>query len=80
MARKHKLTVICLVICILLCGCGSDVKYAELEKRIAQLEKELEEVKAEKATCILSTGMAGAKGYPRFFNPPEIVVVDVCPA
>ena len=34
----------------------------------------------EKATCILSTGMAGAKGYPRFFNPPEIVVVDVCPA
>lgn len=34
----------------------------------------------EKATCILSTGMAGAKGYPRLFNPPEIVVVDVCPA
>ncbi len=28
------------------------------------------------ATCILTTGMAGSYGLPRFFNPPEIVVVD----
>ena len=33
-----------------------------------------------KATCILSTGMAGSYGLPRFFNPPEICVVDVVPA
>ena len=33
----------------------------------------------KKATCILTTGLAGAKGVPRFFNPPEIVVVDVSP-
>lgn len=33
----------------------------------------------EKATCILTTGLAGANGIPRFFNPPEIVVVDVVP-
>ena len=31
------------------------------------------------ATCILSTGMAGSRGVPRIFNPPEIVVVDVRP-
>lgn len=34
----------------------------------------------EKATCILSTGMAGSYGLPRFFNPPEICVVDILPA
>ena len=31
-----------------------------------------------KATCILTTGLAGGK-LPRFFNPPEIVTVDVVP-
>ena len=31
----------------------------------------------EKATCILTTGLAGGKGWPRFFNPPEIVTVDI---
>ncbi|MBO4562935.1 MAG: metallophosphoesterase [Clostridia bacterium] len=31
------------------------------------------------ATCVLTTGMASANGIPRFFNPPEIVVVDICP-
>ena len=31
----------------------------------------------EEATCILSTGLAGGKGWPRFFNPPEIAVVDI---
>lgn len=31
----------------------------------------------KKATCILTTGMAGQSGIPRFFNPPEIVVVSV---
>ena len=31
------------------------------------------------AVCILTTGLAGSKGIPRFFNPPEIVVVDVLP-
>ena len=31
----------------------------------------------EAATCILSTGLAGSYGLPRFFNPPELVVVDV---
>lgn len=31
------------------------------------------------ATCILSTGMAGSR-LPRFFNPPEIAVVDILPA
>ena len=31
----------------------------------------------EKATCILTTGLAGSYGFPRFFNPPEIVVVDI---
>lgn len=34
----------------------------------------------EKATCILSTGMAGSSGVPRFFNPPEIVAIDLQPA
>lgn len=33
----------------------------------------------EKATCILTTGLAGAGGFPRFFNPPEIVVVELLP-
>lgn len=33
----------------------------------------------EKATCILTTGMAGSYGLPRFFNPPEICVVDLLP-
>ncbi len=28
------------------------------------------------ATCILTTGLAGSK-FPRLFNPPEIVVVDL---
>ena len=32
------------------------------------------------ATCILTTGLAGAHGFPRLFNPPEIVTVDVVPA
>ena len=31
------------------------------------------------ATCILTTGLAGSYGIPRFFNPPEIAVVDVRP-
>ena len=31
----------------------------------------------KEATCILTTGLAGSYGLPRFFNPPEIVVVDV---
>ena len=31
----------------------------------------------EKATCVLTTGLAGAKGMPRFFNPPEIVTVEL---
>lgn len=33
----------------------------------------------EAATCILSSGLAGANGVPRFFNTPEIVVIDVMP-
>ena len=33
----------------------------------------------EKATCVLSTGLAGSYGLPRFFNPPEICVVDLLP-
>ena len=33
----------------------------------------------KKATCILTTGMAGSYGLPRFFNPPEICTVDVLP-
>ncbi|MBQ3937708.1 MAG: metallophosphoesterase [Clostridia bacterium] len=33
----------------------------------------------EAATCILSSGLAGANGVPRFFNTPEIVVIDVVP-
>ncbi len=33
----------------------------------------------EKANCVLTTGLAGSKGIPRFFNPPEIVVVDLLP-
>ena len=33
----------------------------------------------KKATCILSAGMAGSSGVPRFFNPPEIVTVDISP-
>lgn len=28
------------------------------------------------ATCILTTGLAGSYGMPRFFNTPEIVVID----
>lgn len=32
-----------------------------------------------KATCILTTGLAGSYGIPRFFNPPEICVVDLLP-
>lgn len=32
-----------------------------------------------KATCILTTGMAGSYGLPRFFNPPEICVVELYP-
>ena len=32
-----------------------------------------------KATCILTTGLAGSYGFPRFFNPPEICVVDIHP-
>ena len=31
----------------------------------------------EQATCILTTGLAGSYGLPRFFNPPEFVVVDI---
>lgn len=31
-----------------------------------------------KATCVLTTGLAGSR-VPRFFNPPEIVVVDILP-
>ena len=31
-----------------------------------------------KATCVLSTGLAGSR-LPRFFNPPEIAVVDILP-
>lgn len=31
----------------------------------------------KEATCILTTGLAGSYGLPRFFNLPEIVVVDV---
>ncbi len=34
----------------------------------------------KEATCLLSTGLAGANGFPRLFNPPEIVVVDVVSA
>ena len=33
-----------------------------------------------KATCILTTGLAGSYGIPRFFNPPEICVVNIVPA
>ncbi len=33
----------------------------------------------KEATCILTTGLAGSK-LPRFFNPPEIVVVDIVSA
>lgn len=32
----------------------------------------------KEATCILTTGLAGSK-LPRFFNPPEIAVVDILP-
>lgn len=31
----------------------------------------------EKAACVLTAGLAGANGIPRFFNPPEIVVVEL---
>lgn len=34
----------------------------------------------EKATCIITTGLAGSYGIPRFFNPPEICTVDILPA
>ena len=34
----------------------------------------------KKATCVLTTGMAGGYGFPRFFNPPEICAVDILPA
>ena len=34
----------------------------------------------KKATCVLTTGLAGSYGLPRVFNPPEICVVDVIPA
>lgn len=34
----------------------------------------------EKATCILTTGMTSKYGIPRFFNPPEICVVEIKPA
>ena len=34
----------------------------------------------KKATCVLTTGMAGSYGFPRFFNPPEICAVDILPA
>ena len=33
----------------------------------------------ETATCVLTTGLSGANGWPRLFNPPEIVTVDVVP-
>lgn len=33
----------------------------------------------KEATCVLTTGLAGSK-LPRFFNPPEIVVVDIVSA
>lgn len=33
----------------------------------------------KEATCILTTGLAGSK-LPRFFNPPEIAVVNILPA
>ena len=32
-----------------------------------------------KAACVLTTGLAGSYGLPRFFNPPEICVVDLLP-
>lgn len=31
------------------------------------------------ATCVLTTGLAGFKSVPRFFNRPEICVVDLVP-
>ncbi len=31
----------------------------------------------KKAICILTTGLAGSYGVPRFFNTPEVVTVDV---
>ena len=34
----------------------------------------------EKATCILTTGLAGSYGLPRFFNQPEICVVNIIPS
>lgn len=33
----------------------------------------------EKATCILTTGLAGSYGIPRFFNTPEICLVVLSP-
>lgn len=34
----------------------------------------------KKATCVLTTGLAGSSSLLRFFNPPEICVVDIRPA
>lgn len=31
------------------------------------------------ATCVLTTGLSGYDWIPRFFNPPEICVVDILP-
>ena len=33
-----------------------------------------------KAVCILTTGLAGSYGIPRFFNPPEICVAELAPS
>lgn len=33
----------------------------------------------KKANVVLTTGLAGSKGIPRVFNPPEIVVVNIAP-
>ena len=36
-------------------------------------------VVGKRATCVLTTGLAGSYGIPRLFNPPEICVVDIIP-